>query len=235
MQTHCLINLYNDYSTLPMAIHSIKDVVDNIIVADGAYQKYYDTYKQSVADAQPWSTDGSFEILDALRIHCPPIKVIMCPDGRPWINQCVKRTALLDAVPEGDWFIVLDADEMLFGDAAYGLNQIQVSGCLAGSMPIYNPGLDVSAMVPVWHPRVFLKINGMHYARKHWLLQDEHHRLIETQYPVKWTDEMVLCHLKVFRGKGRLLPHMGYMHMMSLDGWMEPDVRKAPQQFNLPG
>ena len=235
MQTHALINLYNDYSTLLMALHSIKDVVDTIIVADGAYRLYYEEYKQHFKEAKPWSTDGSLQILDAMKNNLPPIKMIDCPNGKPWSNQCIKRTALLDAVPQGDWFIVLDADEMFYGDAGYGLNEIQSSGCIAGTTPLYNPGLDASAMVPYWHPRIFLKLDGMHYTKKHWILQDEEKRMIETCYPVKWTDEMVLVHLKIFRGKGRLMPHFGYMHMMSLEGWLEPEFRKPSQQFNIPG
>jgi len=235
MQTHVLINLYNDYSTLTMALHSVQDVVDSIIVADGAYRLYYDEFKQHYKAAKPWSTDGSLQILEALEPRMPPMKIIDCPEGKPWRNQVEKRTALLDAVPEGDWFIVLDADEMWYGDVAYGVNTIQSSGCLAGSTPLYNPGMDASAMVPYWHPRVFLKLDGMHYTKKHWLLQDAEHRGIETCYPVKWTDEMVLVHLKIFRGRGRLMPHFGYMHMMSLEGWMEPEFRKPSQYFNLPG
>jgi hypothetical protein len=235
MKTHVLINLYNDYSTLMMALHSVKHVVDDIIVADGAYRLYFKEFKKHFKEAKPWSTDGSLDILESMKPHLPPIKLIECPDGKPWMNQCVKRSALLDAVPEGDWFIVLDADEMLYGDAEYGLNIIQSSGCIAGVTPLYNPGLDASAMTPYWHPRVFLKLEGMHYARKHWLLQDEQKRVIEVCYPVKWTDEMVLVHLKIFRGKGRLMPHFGYMHMMSLDGWMEPELNKPTQFFNIPG
>jgi len=218
-----------------MALHSIKDVVDTIIVADGAYRLYYEEYKQHFKEAKPWSTDGSLQILDAMKNNLPPIKMIDCPNGKPWPNQCIKRTALLDAVPQGDWFIVLDADEMFYGDAGYGLNEIQSSGCIAGTTPLYNPGLDASAMVPYWHPRIFLKLDGMHYTKKHWILQDEEKRMIETCYPVKWTDEMVLVHLKIFRGKGRLMPHFGYMHMMSLEGWLEPEFRKPSQQFNIPG
>lgn len=230
MKLHVLISEYNDYSTLPLAIHSVRDVADSIIVADGAYALYYDHYKKQIPESKPWSTDGSIEMIKALPNL--PLKIIECPNHEPWENQCVKRSALLDAVPQGDWFIVLDADEMLYGDVAWGLNHIMSSGCLAGSMPLYNPGLDVSAMTPNWHPRVFLKLDGMHYARKHWLLRDADQRVIESSYPVKWVDDMVLVHLKIFRGKGRLMPHFGYMKMMSIDGWMEP--MKLPQEFNIP-
>src|SRR5512138_3061755 len=110
---HVLLSIYNDYSTLSMAVHSVRNIADHITVADGAYQKYYEVYRKSVPDAKPWSTDGSIGILKAIPDVAPKLKVIDSPvDG--WENQCVKRTALLDSVPEGEWFIVLDADEMLY-------------------------------------------------------------------------------------------------------------------------
>lgn len=225
------MNIYNDYSTLGLAVNSLKDHVDTIIVADGAYQRYYETYKQFEKDAKPWSTDGSLDILNVIPDVRTKLKVIECPDGEPWENQCVKRTALLNAVPEGDWFIIIDSDEMVYGDVPDALRHIKSSGCIAGSMPMYTPGLDAGQFWPSWHPRVFLKLDGMNYSRKHWNLRDEHNRVIEKSYPVQWTDFMVLVHLKVFRGGKRLLPHLGYMHMMSLDGWLEP--MKRPQYFNI--
>lgn len=232
MPVHATINLYNDYPTLPLCLNSLAPHVDSIIVCDGAYQKYYEVMLQdkNFEDAKPWSTDGSLEILKVIP-KLPPIKLIECPDGKPWVNQCEKRTALVDAIPPGDWFIVIDSDEMLYGDPEYALNGIMNSGCIAGSFPIYNPGLDVGNMRPYWHPRVFLKLPGMHYSRKHWLLRDEHQRVIENEYPVHWTDEMVLTHLKVFRHGSRLNPHLGYMHMMSIDGWLEPKSSKG--HFNI--
>jgi len=237
MQVHALISIYNDYSTLPLAINSVSDLVDSIIVADGAYNLYLKKFKETNPTAKPHSTDGSLQILQAIPSIKNKLKIIECPDGKPWLNQCVKRTALLDAVPQGDWFIVLDADEMLYGDPDHGFNHIMSSGCLAGSMPLYNPGLDVSGFWPYWHPRVFLKLDGMHYSRKHWNLRDGDHRVVENSYPVKWVDDCVLVHLKTFRGKGRLNSHLGYMRMMSLEGWMEPtkvtgEIRGA-QHFNL--
>jgi hypothetical protein len=230
MQTHLLLNIYNDYSTLGLAINSVKDYVDTIIVADGAYQKYYEVFKQSQPDAKPWSTDGSVEILQAIPDIQGKLKFLECP-REGWENQCVKRTALLDAVPEGDWFIVLDSDECLYGEVADGLRHIKASGCLAGATPMYTPGLDAGQFYPMWHPRVFLKLKGMNYDRKHWNLRDNVGRVLESHYPVQWTDFMVLVHLKVFRGGKRLSPHLSYMQMMSLDGWLEP--MKRPQYFNI--
>lgn len=225
---HCLLNVYNEYATLPLTLSSVRDVVDRIIVADGAYQRYYEVYRKHHPDAEAFSTDGSLELL-----HCipglPPVKLILPPDGKPWANQCVKRTAMLDLVPEGEWFYVLDADEMLYGEAEDGFNEVMGSGCIAGSSPIYNPGLDVSVMSPIWHPRLFLKIDGMFYDRKHWLLKDYAGRVVEREYPVKWTDRFVITHLKVFKNRGRLMPHLGYMKTMSVDGWIEP----YSKEFNI--
>jgi len=228
-QIHLLLNLYNDYSTLGLCINSVKDYVDYITVADGAYAKYFEEYKRFVKDAKPYSTDGSVEILRAIPDIQGKLKFIE-HDGA-WENQCVKRTALLDSVADGDWFIVLDSDELLHGDVGDALKHIRYSGCIAGSMPMYTPGLDAGGFWPLWHPRVFQKLPGMKYTRKHWNLSDRYNRIIEKSYPVQWTDRMVLVHLKVFRGGKRLYPHLSYMNMMSIDGWMEP--MKLPQHFNI--
>jgi len=230
MKTHLLLNIYNDYATLPLAVNSVKDYVDSIIVADGAYNKYFEVFKQHQPDAKPYSTDGSVEILKSIPDIQTKLKFIPIPETG-WENQCVKRTALLDAVPEGEWFIVLDSDETIYGDIPAMLRHIQASGCIAGVTPMYTPGLDAGQFWPLWHPRIFLKLKGMNYSRKHWNLRDDVGRIIESHYPVQWTDFGVLVHLKVFRGGKRLAPHFGYMQMMAVDGWMEP--MKSPQFFNM--
>jgi len=224
-QIHALVNTYNDHISLPFTLNSIRDVVDTIIVADGAYEAYYKTYRKFEKDAKPWSTDSTLQMLKIIP-KLPPIKLIECPNHKPWKNQCVKRTALLDAVPSKDWFIIVDCDEMLFGDVTRGINEIMGSGCIAGRVPLYNVGLDVSGYVPFWHPRIFLKLPGMHYSRKHWLLCDFAERVIEMEYPVWTSDAFVLTHLKVLKHYRRLAPHQSYMNKMSTLGWLEPN---APQ------
>lgn len=219
--------MYNDHATLPLALESVKGF-DSIIVADGAYKLYFKHYKEEYPDAKPCSTDGTLQMLKYIP-GLPPTRLIMCPDGKPWENQCVKRTALLNEVPEGDWFVILDSDEILYGNLHEGFKQIMESGCLAGRVPLYNPGLDTARIKPFWHPRIFLKIDGMHYYRKHWLLRDFAGRVIETDYPMFWTDAFIVAHMKVFRHPRRLDQHYGYMRVMSEAGWMEP--HSAP--FNL--
>ncbi len=220
---HALVNTYNDYPTLTLALDSVKDSVDSIIVADGAYQKYYQTYKRFNKTAKPWSTDGTLGILKALEPTMPPLKLIEPPNGKPWVNQTVKRTALLNAVPNKDWFVILDSDEMFYGYLPNAVAEVQGSGCIAGCMPLFNPGLEQNAMIPIWHPRIFLKLPGMHYERKHWLLSDFANRVIEYTYPLWMTNQCVLAHFKIFRNMRRMAPHMSYMLDMSKQGWQEPE------------
>lgn len=230
LKLYVLMNVYNDHVFLPVALSSVKHAADYLIVADGAYQQYYETYLKYMPDAKPWSTDGTREMLDIIP-DLPPLKLIEPPDGEPWENQCVKRTAMLDAVPEGDWFIILDSDEMIHGRLADGMEQFMQSGCIAGNCPFYNAGLDVSQMMPMWHPRCYLKVEGMHYHRKHFIVLDYAGRNIYQTYPIKWTDAFVIAHLKAFKSGGRLLPHLSYMEKKSVDGWMEPYA--VPKPLNL--
>ena len=219
---HALVCTYNDLTTLPLALDSVKDAVDSVIVADGAYQKYYDNYLKFDKNVKPYSTDGTLEMLDVFKKKMP-LQVINCPDGKPWVNQVQKRTALLDAVPVKDWFVILDSDEMFYGNIVEGINEVMSSGCIQGHVPLYNVGLDVSGLIMFWHPRIFLKLPGMHYERKHWLICDFAHRVVEETYPSWGVDKFVLAHFKVFRHHRRLAPHLQYMNDMGKDGWLEPE------------
>lgn len=223
MKTHALINLYEDRTFLAATLESIKDVVDSVIVADGAYELYYDEYKIFVPAAKPTSTDGSLEILKNFR-GLPPLTLIQPPEGpdKCWLNQAVKRTALLDAVPKGDWFIIVDADEMIAGDLQEGFEHALDSGCVVCNAPLYNPGTQMERLVRNWHPRMFKKLEGMQYKGTHWHLRDKYERIIEEKYPVYWTDIYAIVHFKPFKDQTRLIPHGHYMADLIQRGWIEP-------------
>lgn len=206
---------------LTAMLESIRNIVDNIIVADGAYQAYYDHLIKVDETVKPWSTDGSLEIIQMFP-GLPSTLIIHPPDRKPWINQNLKRTALLNAVPEGDWFIILDADEMLQGNVKEGLQAIFESGCIAGRVPKYHCGLDQDRLHTFDHPRIFQKIEAMHYHGNHWHLRDKFGRVIEEAYPLKWTPAFVIAHFKAFKPVEKLTVHQNYMSMMSDRGWLEP-------------
>jgi hypothetical protein len=234
-KVHALICAYNDYPTFGLALDSLRGNVDSVIVADGAYKKYYANYLKYDKNAKPWSTDGTLQILKAVTHHLPSVKLIECQNGEPWLNQTEKRSALLDAVPDKDWFVILDSDEMFYGDLSGAIQETMQSGCVAGCMPLFNPGLTENSLIPFWHPRIFLKLPGMYYERKHWLINDFADRVIENTYPLWMTNRCVLAHFKIFRNMRRLAPHMSYMLDMSKSGWQEPDSKifKSEQEAEV--
>lgn len=234
LKLHCCINLYNDRTFLAATLESIREVVDSIIVADGAYELYYKRYKEFTPDAQPYSTDGSLAILKHFK-DAPPIHIIHPSTGQKtcWKNQTEKRTALIQAVPDGDWFLILDADEMMMGDVQEGMEKIYDSGCIVAQTPLYNPGTHLERLRKAWHPRVFKKTPGMHYKGTHWHLRDNANRIIEEKYPVYWTDVMAIVHFKPFRDQSRLIPHQNYMIDLATLGWLEPtDLGEALMTIN---
>ncbi len=220
MKIHILLNLYNDHTFLTAMLESVKNVADSIIVADGAYQLYYEHALEQNPNAKPYSTDGSLEIIQLLH-NLPSTRIIKLPNNQPWTNQNAKRTALLEAVPIGDWFIIIDADQMLKGNVKEGLQTIMDSGCIAGRVPQYHAGLDEERLYTFDHPRIFKKVEGMHYRGTHWHLRDHYGRIIEGTYPMKWTDKFVFVHLKAFKDVEKLSMHQGYMDVMAKQGWLE--------------
>lgn len=226
MKVHALLNLYNDRMFLVPMLESMRDRVDNIIVADGAYQLYYKEHLNYNPNAKPWSTDGSLELIKCLP-DLPPIQHISCPNNEPWPDQCAKRNALLDAVPIDDWLIIIDADEMLVGDVKTGMQRIEASGCIVGHAPLYNVGLDEARLFPAWHARIYQKTEGLHYYGTHWYLRDSFNRVVETNYPMKWINNFVFVHLKWLKSMGRLVSHDNYMRDMKRQGWVEPKQTQA--------
>jgi hypothetical protein len=223
LKLYALINIYNDRTFLPACLESLKDNVDEIVVADGAYDLYFKRYQEFNPDAKPYSTDGSMAIIQNFT-GLPKTTYIYPQTGREstWQNQVVKRTALLNAVPDGNYFIVIDADEMLMGDVQESLERFYDSGCVVASQPLYNPGTHMERVIPQWHPRIFKKLPGMHYKGTHWHLRDQYERIIEDKYPIFWTDKFAIVHFKSFKDQSRLIPHQNYMVDLLNRNWQEP-------------
>lgn len=215
-----VINLYDDCQFLASCLESIKNHVDSIIIADGAYDLYLREYREQFPQAQPYSTDGSLEIIKALDL--PPWTIIT-NDRKPWLNQTVKRSALIDAVPDDEWFLIIDADEGLLGHVPEAFREIEESGCAVAQVPLVNLGADIDRMNYFWHPRFFLKTEKMHYDQAHWQLYDSAGRIIEHTYPIWFTQTCVMIHFKLLKAPSRLKPHQRYMEKLGYRGWAEPD------------
>jgi hypothetical protein len=98
------LNVYEEVTFLPRCIehirNSLRDICHKIVVVDGAYKDFpHKTF---------WSDDGTLEIArksaDAL-IEAPK---------RAWDDEIEKRNAYWVG-EDGDYYLVIDADEMLTG------------------------------------------------------------------------------------------------------------------------
>lgn len=220
------INLYNDPAFLAACLESIREHVDGIIVVDGAYEAYLTHFKEFNPWATAWSTDGTLEIIKAMR-DLPETHIFKTKDENTcWPNQVEKRNYMISQVPDGDYFLGIDSDEMLMGDIQEALEKFYESGCIAAQMPLYTPGTQMDRVIPKWHPRIFMKRPGMHYTGTHWHLRDKQDRIIEEKYPMFWTDLMAIVHFKSFKSQSRLIAHQNYMVSLAERGWIEPT--KAP-------
>lgn len=215
------MKFYNEAQFIAATLTSLRGAVDDIVLVDGAYELYYRHYRQFEPRAKPYSTDGSLEIIQTIK-DLPPTRILHCPGEKPWLNQIVKLNAMIDAVPEGEWFLIIDGDEMILGDFPAALKEIQDSGCIVGRVPLVNLGADVDRLFYFWHPRIFLKYRGMHYSGTHWQLRDTHDRFMESDYPIFWSQQCVIAHFKMLKSKRRIEPHLKYMNAVRARGWLEP-------------
>lgn len=95
------VNIFNDLEVLPQCLESIADV-DEICVVDGAYAAF--------EHETPCSTDGTLEYVRELAQRDPRIRLVT-RDG-PWPDEATKRSAYFTGT-DGDWYLVVDADERL--------------------------------------------------------------------------------------------------------------------------
>lgn len=106
MRIVACINAYQEEKQLPGCLDALRPLVDRVVVVDGRYSDFTG-YSEDGGGA---STDGT---LDAAR--AAGATIIEAPGGNPWENEIVKRTAYLRACREGDYVLVVDADERVEG------------------------------------------------------------------------------------------------------------------------
>lgn len=95
------INVFQDAEWLERCIASLEGKVAAIVVADGAYEGF--------PCDKPWSTDGT---LDIAKEHAD----VVIQKGTPWASETAKRNHYVEYVPEGAWWLRIDADEEFTGD-----------------------------------------------------------------------------------------------------------------------
>lgn len=197
---------YNEERMLPGCLQSVRDVVDRIVVVDGAYEHF------PHPDGIFGSTDATHAIAD-----CYGAEWLPCPvDG--WPTQMEKRTAYLLGA-EGDWYLHIDADERLMGElpAVEALED----GCSYRMTIVWADGSFHPWCVRVFQHRGQMEYRGAHCA----LFSDD--RLITQRRGAKTIESAWFLHLKGQRSTQRQRDKIRYY------AWQGPSERGFRDQWQI--
>lgn len=137
---------YNDFPLIQNCIESVYDFVDEIVIVDGRYVDF--------PGESDFSTDGTLEYLKSI----DKVNLILAPG----LQEIEKRNLYLTG-SEGDWYLMLDADETW-----------------EGPPPQLEPDIDVYILkekrdYPIHEMqrvKIFKHVPGIHYEGKHYWLRD---------------------------------------------------------------
>lgn len=170
LKIHALIAVYNAYETIWKCLESLIDVVDRIVILDGRWTGFEG---ESLT-----SNDGtSLEIEDFI-VMCKQqaevdIEYFMATEEN---HQYEARNILLDQVPEGDWFIIIDSDEDVINFSDNFREFLETSKEIA--YRCNQKDETQTNAKPYVHPRLLKKIQGMHYGSNHRYLLDINNEII---------------------------------------------------------
>lgn len=94
--------VYNEEMLLHKSLGSLQGACDRIIVIDGCYRDF------PFINKQPFSTDQTMDIAQGMGAELIPCQI-------PWDTQAEKRSEFFKHGEPGDYYIFLDADEVLEG------------------------------------------------------------------------------------------------------------------------
>lgn len=147
-----LINSFNDVETIERCIKSLKGF--EVHVFDGKYKDFPGTNIHS--------SDGTRKIAKDLgaTVHA----------AQPNETQCEKRTRMLSVVADGEYFLKIDADEVLLNPETLPKEFTKDVYWAWEISTLYSE--------PFTKPRIFKKVPGMHIAGKHHYVFDGKNNLI---------------------------------------------------------
>jgi hypothetical protein len=154
MITACLI-FYNEDQFLQEWCERVVPFVDRVIAVDGCIEGF--------PSESPCSTDNSYKILSSF----PTVEVFA--KDEIWPDECVKRSAYL-AGSKGDWYVAIDADEMLVGgeNLREEIDRLDKKNEDFGRLECRGYGADRAV------GRVYRHQKGLHFLNRHfWLAVDD--------------------------------------------------------------
>lgn len=147
-----LINSYNDIETIEKCIKSLKGF--EVHVFDGKYKDFPGTNIHS--------SDGTRQLAKKLGAIVHP--------AQPDETQCQKRTRMLSILEDGEYFLRIDADEVLLNPETLPKEFTKDVYWAWEISTLYSE--------PFMKPRILKKIPGMHNAGKHHYFFDGKNNLI---------------------------------------------------------
>lgn len=185
---------FNEADIIGTSINSVIDLVDFVVVVDGAYVE--------VEDDHDCSWDGTREIVVQLvgkkGVVIQPTRRFSEPQARNqylrFVQKCMNRS----------WVFVIDSDEVLCNarddfewlrsreGSAYNIGQIFRNDREPDRMYGFDCYTSIHQRTP-FHPRFYHGIPELHYAENHWTLRDAFGDRVEPKYarvslPHAWLD-----------------------------------------------
>lgn len=188
-----------------MAVH---EYVDEIQVFDGAYQFMKDA---GYADV-PWSTDGTEEVVKALKVACP---LRWMPTEEFYAHEIAKKMFMqqLEFWKPGEWKYLLADDELPVGNVGQVFEQVRHSETLVGYVRMWEPYRNKRGELHLralhWKPRFHRWQEGYHWRGKHYQSYNAQ-GVPRAKWPSIRLNGMVFLHLKRMRPRERLLPQLKY-------------------------
>ena len=195
---------YNEEKYLLNNMIRVMPFVDRLILVDGAFQGYD---KDCVERKSFWSYDWSNIVIQgaisdwhfhntedpkAIKWYTDIPEIIGYEAGdmwnhhrrKGWKNEIEKRTFSIQQVPDGDYFFIIDADEILMGNPEYFREEVKRydSKYKREDCTILNVGLIHYPDNTGWFifPRIYKKIPNMYYDATH-------SNIFVDDKPVSWT------------------------------------------------
>lgn len=201
------MSVFEEADLIERSLESFLPYVDGLIVYDGPYIGY-------PSDSDDKSEDGTvnkiFSTVKRLNSNARRIDpfVVKHP-GRMY--QSEKRTLMFSQGREGDVFLIMDGDDILFGNPTGGMREIE--GIFAE-----DPGIEVAYIRMLhwrgaydWRPRIIRWQPNLQYENWTRLKAADGHHVFDLKKEEHWiTSSCLPPHVEGVYSMGLVNLHLGY-------------------------
>lgn len=179
----CNVMSWNDEERIGLALRSIHDYVDRIVVIDGAYEGF--------------APNMPIESIDHTRVIAEAFPKVEFKQLHERLRPPIKRMIAFEEY-EADWYITLDVDEIFFGDMNRMTHVLNNEKPVRGyKVSCYLNLRNFEAKSNFTFTRIVHKSAGFHYQPNHWQRydkdgknMDDYCQLIPAKVTVLQTNEL---------------------------------------------